>query len=134
MVHGRRLNGSLDLMPKLHISNKLTAAALLLIAAAVPIGIWVVLLTVPDWDPAFVTYAFSEQNEGRWFFVLFTASAVVSLVAAVVVAFTRRRSVLASVLALSLAQAAAFIVAGGWLLGLFAGAPAYWLYRAQHEV
>ena len=121
-------------MPKVHISNKATAAALLLVAASVPIGIWVVLLTVPEPDLAFASYAFSEENEGRWFFVLLTASALLSLVAAVVVAFTRRRSVLASILALSLTQAAAFIVVGGWLLGLFAGAPAFWLYRARHEV
>jgi hypothetical protein len=100
----------------------------------VPIGIWVILFTAPAPDLSFTSYAFSEQNEHRWFFAVITVSAIVSLIACVVVAFTRRRAVLKSVLIASVVQTLALAASGAWLIAVFAGAPAWWLYRAQHEV
>ena len=50
-------------MPKLRLSNRTTAASLLLLAGLVPTGMWVVLLTTPGVDFGFASYAFSDQNE-----------------------------------------------------------------------
>jgi hypothetical protein len=116
------------------ISSKATAAALFLVAAAVPIGIWVVMLAVPEPDLGFWDYAFSEANEHRWFFIVITVSGITSLAAGITVALTRRRAVLTSALATSILQVLVLGVSGAWLLALFAGVPALWLYRARHEV
>ena len=105
----------------------------MLLAGLVPAGIWFVLLTTPEVDLSFASYAFSEQNDLRWYFVLFTVSGVASLIAAIAVMFTRRNAVLKSALFSSVVQAVALAASGAWLLGCVAGAPAWWLYRAQHE-
>ena len=129
-----RSTRALDLMPKLQLSPKTTAAALLLVAASVPIGIWLILLTVPEVDLSFARYAFSEENEDRWFIALVTASGGLSLAACIAVALTRSRAVLRSALAACIVQGLALAASGAWLIGAFACAPAWWLYRAQHEV
>lgn len=92
------------------------------------------LLTTPEPDLGFASYAFSDQNEHRWYFALFTVSGVVSLLAAIAVMMTNRGAVLRSALVVSAVQAAALAISGSWVLALVAGAPAWWLYRAQHEV
>ena len=121
-------------MPKLQLSNRTLASSFLLAAALVPAGIWVVLLTTPEPDWGFVSYAFSERNEFRWYFMLFTVSGVASLIAAIAVSFTRRSAVLRSALLSSIVQAVVLAAVGAWVLGCIAGAPAWWLYKAQHEV
>jgi hypothetical protein len=118
----------------LRMSNRVAAAALLLIAGIVPIGIWAITLTTPQLDLTFPSYAFSEENEHRWKYIVITISGVASLVACGAVALTHRTAVLKSALVASIVQALALAVSGAWVLACVAGAPAWWLYRAQHEV
>lgn len=121
-------------MPTLRSSSRLTAAVAFLITALVTVGIWVVLLFVPNPNLVFARYAFSSKNEYRWFFVIFTVSGVLSLFLGIVVAITRRRAVLQFALVACVVQAVLLLLSGAFLLAPFAAAPLWWLYKAQHEV
>jgi hypothetical protein len=129
-----RSTGSLDLMPKLQISARVIAAALLFVVGAIPVGIWIILLTVPTLDPEFAKYSFSSENEYRWLFITMTASAAFSLIAAVLLAVVRRPLVVQSAFVGAIAQSIAYAMLGGWFMVAFAVAPLWWLYRAKHEV
>jgi hypothetical protein len=128
-----RSTRSLDLMPKLQISARVKAATLLFVVGAIPVGIWIVLLTLPELDPEFAKYAFSSEKY-RWLFVTMTASAVFSLIAAILLLILKRPLVVQSVLVGAIVQAVAYAILGGWFMLAFAVAPLWWLYRAKHEV
>jgi hypothetical protein len=108
------------------------AAVLLAICAALPAGIWVILLLVGN--PPTESFAnqfhelLAQDNPARWFFI-FIAALFLTCVALSAAYFSpvarRKRGALALLLLTSIqAVAAGFVIA--WPMALFFAAPIYW--------
>ena len=131
-----RSTESLDLMPNESRGSRVAAVVLFGIAGAVPLGIWAIFLfgVEPEQWRSSLEFGLSAENEVRPYFILVSVAAVFSLVAAILVAFQRRRAVLRAVLLGGVAQVVAYAVAGGWVMSLVAAMPLWWAYKVQHEV
>ncbi len=100
-----------------------------------PLGIWYLYLFAVDpasWRQS-LEYAFSPESNSRAFFVLITVASIFSAVAAVVVAVQSHRQILRAALVGGIVQAAAYAVAGSWVLAAVAAMPLWWVYKVQHE-
>jgi hypothetical protein len=125
-------------MPKLHISSRAIAAALLFLVGAISVGIcafvvWELGLG-PLIDLSFVELAFSPDNEERGFFIVMLSAATFSIFAAFLLVFVKRPIIVKSVLVGAFVQFVAYAVVGAWFMVAFAAAPLWWLYGAMHEV
>ena len=119
-------------------SPRKVATGFFLLAAMVPIGIWIVYLFVGNTEISGwlerMSYAFSSENDGQYFFILISVTVVFSFVAAFAVALQRHRAVLRVLIVGGVAQAVALAMVGAWTLAFVAALPLWWLFRAQHEV
>jgi len=124
---------------RFRLSANVTAGILFLLAASLPVGIWVVYLFVAMPNPsspidsaiAELRYTFSAERDDRLWFAWLAALpfACAALGVAYLLNASRSRATAVAMLSLSGLLAAVTFFATAWPLGVFVALPMVWGYR-----
>jgi hypothetical protein len=123
-------------MPNSQRQWRVLGTASFVLAAAAPLGalaIYLFAVTPQLWQQS-LSYAYSNENQYRAFFVVLAAAGVFSAIAVGIIAVVRRKAVLRTILALSIAQVAAYAVFEAWFLTFIAALSVWCAFMVQHEV